>query len=426
MAEVVYMPKLSDTMTEGVVAAWTKKVGDAVKSGEVLAEIETDKATMEFESFFDGVLLHIGVETGQTAPVNSVLAIIGEAGEDISAILANAAAGAPGATPEPAAAQANAPSPAPVAQTAAPAPVATPAAAPVVAPIVTNNNSERVFASPLAKKLAAERGIAIEAVAGTGENGRIVKRDVDHYVPYTPAGNAPSYTAAPNGTVSFTDEPITQMRKTIARRLAESKFTAPHFYLTLDIDMDAAIATRKSLNSLDGVKVSFNDMVIKAVAMALRKHPAVNSAWMGDFIRRNEHVNIGVAVAVEDGLLVPVVRFADGKGLTQISAEVRDYAQKAKDKKLQPADWEGNTFTISNLGMFGIESFTAIVNPPDACILAIGGIKEVPVVKNGQVVPGNVMKVTLSCDHRVVDGASGAAFLQTFKTYMEQPAAMLL
>jgi pyruvate dehydrogenase E2 component (dihydrolipoamide acetyltransferase) len=426
MAEVVYMPKLSDTMTEGVVAAWTKKVGDAVKSGEVLAEIETDKATMEFESFFDGVLLHIGVETGQTAPVNSVLAIIGEAGEDISGVLANAAAGAPGATPEPAAAQASAPSPAPVAQTAAPAPVATPAAAPVVAPIVTNNNSERVFASPLAKKLAAERGIAIEAVAGTGENGRIVKRDVDHYVPYTPAGNAPSYTAAPSGTVSFTDEPITQMRKTIARRLAESKFTAPHFYLTLDIDMDAAIATRKSLNSLDGVKVSFNDMVIKAVAMALRKHPAVNSAWMGDFIRRNEHVNIGVAVAVEDGLLVPVVRFADGKGLTQISAEVRDYAQKAKDKKLQPADWEGNTFTISNLGMFGIESFTAIVNPPDACILAIGGIKEVPVVKNGQVVPGNVMKVTLSCDHRVVDGASGAAFLQTFKTYMEQPAAMLL
>jgi len=424
MAEVVYMPKLSDTMTEGVVAAWTKKVGDAVKSGEVLAEIETDKATMEFESFFDGVLLHIGVETGQTAPVNSVLAIIGEAGEDISAILANAAAGAPGATPEPAPAPASAPSPAPVAQTAAPEPVA--AAAPVAAPIVANNNSERVFASPLAKKLAAERGIAIEAVAGTGENGRIVKRDVDHYVPYTPAANAPSYTAAPSGTVSFIDEPISQMRKTIARRLAESKFTAPHFYLTLDIDMDAAIATRKSLNSLDGVKVSFNDMVIKAVAMALRKHPAVNSAWMGDFIRRNEHVNIGVAVAVEDGLLVPVVRFADGKGLTQISAEVRDYAQKAKDKKLQPADWEGNTFTISNLGMFGIESFTAIVNPPDACILAIGGIKEVPVVKNGQVVPGNVMKVTLSCDHRVVDGASGAAFLQTFKTYMEQPAAMLL
>ena len=427
MAEVVYMPKLSDTMTEGVVATWTKNVGDAVKSGEVLAEIETDKATMEFESFYDGVLLHIGVETGKAAPVNSVLAIIGSAGEDISAILANAAAGAPGASTE---AETPAPAPAAPAPTAPPvaasAPNPAPVAAPAAAPVANNSNSDRVFASPLAKKLAAERGIDIHAVGGTGENGRIVKRDVDHYVPYTPAANTPAYTAAPAGTVSFTDEPISQMRKTIARRLAESKFTAPHFYLTLDIDMDAAIATRKGLNSIEGVKVSFNDMVIKAVAMALRKHPAVNSAWMGDFIRRNEHVNIGVAVAVEDGLLVPVVRFADGKGLTQISAEVRDYAQKAKDKKLQPSDWEGNTFTISNLGMFGIESFTAIVNPPDACILAIGGIKEVPVVKNGQVVPGNVMKVTLSCDHRVVDGASGAAFLQTFKTYMEQPAAMLL
>jgi len=415
MAEVVYMPKLSDTMTEGVVAAWTKNVGDAVKSGEVLAEIETDKATMEFESFYDGVLLHIGVETGKAAPVNSVLAIIGEAGEDISGILATTVE--PAASPEMPAA----PSPAPVA-----ASVPAPSPAPVAAPVADTNNSERVFASPLAKKMAAERGIDIHAVGGTGENGRIVKRDVDHYVPYTPATNAPAYTAAPAGTVSFTDEPVSQMRKTIARRLAESKFTAPHFYLTLDIDMDAAIAIRKGLNSLDGVKVSFNDMVIKAVAMALRKHPAVNSAWMGDFIRRNDHVNIGVAVAVEDGLLVPVVRFADGKGLTQISAEVREFAQKAKDKKLQPSDWEGNTFTISNLGMFGIESFTAIVNPPDACILAIGGIKEVPVVKNGQVVPGNVMKVTLSCDHRAVDGASGAAFLQTFKTYMEQPAAMLL
>ena len=422
MAEVVYMPKLSDTMTEGVVAAWTKNVGDAVKSGEVLAEIETDKATMEFESFYDGVLLHIGVETGKTAPVNSVLAIIGEAGEDISGILANAGAPAPAATPE-AAPAAAAPVAAPV---STPAPSPAPVAAPAPAPVAVANNSDRVFASPLAKKMAAERGIDIHAVGGTGENGRIVKRDVDHYVPYTPAANAPAYSAAPMGTVSYTDEPVSQMRKTIARRLAESKFTAPHFYLTLDIDMDAAMAIRKGLNSLDGVKVSFNDMVIKAVAMALRKHPAVNSAWMGDFIRRNDHVNIGVAVAVEDGLLVPVVRFADGKGLTQISAEVREFAQKAKDKKLQPSDLEGNTFTISNLGMFGIESFTAIVNPPDACILAIGGIKAVPVVKNGQVVPGNVMKVTLSCDHRAVDGASGAAFLQTFKTYMEQPAAMLL
>lgn len=427
MAEVVYMPKLSDTMTEGVVAAWTKKVGDTVKAGEVLAEIETDKATMEFESFFDGVLLHIGVETGKAAPVNSVLAIIGQAGEDISVALANAAAGAPGAaasTPE------ASPSPAPVVEAPSPVAAATPTPAPVAAPvaaapIVANNATDRVFASPLAKKLASERGIDIQAVAGTGENGRIVKRDVDHYVPYTPA-NKPATMPSHTGQVSYTDEPISQMRKTIARRLAESKFTAPHFYLTLDIDMSNAIATRKALNNLDGVKVSFNDMVIKAVAMALRQHPTVNSAWMGDFIRRNDHVNIGVAVAVDEGLLVPVVRFADNKGLTQISAEVREFAQKAKDKKLQPSDWEGNTFTISNLGMFGIESFTAIVNPPDSCILAIGGIKEVPVVKNGQVVPGSVMKVTLSCDHRVVDGASGASFLQTFKTYMEQPAAMLL
>ncbi|MFM9004842.1 MAG: dihydrolipoamide acetyltransferase family protein, partial [Flavobacteriales bacterium] len=370
------------------------------------------------------VLLHIGVPTGQAAPVNSVLAIIGEAGEDISAVLANAAAGAPGAATAAPVAETAAPVAEPVA--AEPVAQAEPAAPAPVAQAPVSDNTERVLASPLAKKLAAERGISIEAVAGTGENGRIVKRDIDHYVPYTPAANTAPYVAAPAGTISYTDEPISQMRKTIARRLAESKFTAPHFYLTLDIDMDAAIATRKSLNTIDGVKVSFNDMVIKAVAMALRKHPAINSAWMGDFIRRNEHVNIVVAVAVDEGLLVPVVRFADSKGLTQIAAEVREYAQKAKDKKLQPADWEGNTFTISNLGMFGIESFTAIVNPPDACILAIGGIKEVPVVKNGQVVPGNVMKVTLSCDHRVVDGASGAAFLQTFKTYMEQPAAMLL
>ncbi|MEN9743058.1 MAG: hypothetical protein RLZZ65_863 [Bacteroidota bacterium] len=427
MAEVVYMPKLSDTMTEGVVAAWNKKVGDTVKSGEVLAEIETDKATMEFESFFDGVLLHIGVETGNAAPVNSVLAIIGQAGEDISAALANAAAGAPGAAAVETPASTPAPAPsAPVASTPAPTPAPVVASAPTAATTPAINGSDRVFASPLAKKLAAERGINIQAVAGTGENGRIVKRDVDHYVPYTPAAQPAAAVATIAGQVSYHDEPVSQMRKTIARRLAESKFTAPHFYLTLDIDMSNAIATRKSLNNLDGVKVSFNDMVIKAVAMALRQHPTVNSAWMGDFIRRNEHVNIGVAVAVDEGLLVPVVRFADHKGLTQISAEVRDYAQKAKDKKLQPSDWEGNTFTISNLGMFGIESFTAIVNPPDSCILAIGGIKEVPVVKNGQVVPGSVMKVTLSCDHRVVDGASGAAFLQTFKTYMEQPAAMLL
>jgi pyruvate dehydrogenase E2 component (dihydrolipoamide acetyltransferase) len=420
MAEIIYMPKLSDTMTEGVVAEWTKKVGDKVASGEVLAEIETDKATMEFESFFDGVLLHIGVEKGKAAPVNAVLAIIGKEGEDISALLAGAN------TPQPVA-EAVAPDPAPTTQ---PTPVAQPIAAaaptptPQPAPVAASNASGRVIASPLAKKLAEEKGINIATVAGTGEAGRIVKRDVDHYVPYTPAQQ--TFNAAPAGVESYTEENVSQMRKTIARRLAESKFTAPHFYLTLDIDMDSAIKARKSMNQMDGVKVSFNDMVVKAVAMSLKQHPTINSSWLGDVIRRNHHVHIGIAVAVDEGLLVPVVRFADTKGLTQIGAEVKDFAQKAKDKKLQPSDWEGNTFTISNLGMFGIEAFTAIVNPPDSCILAVGGIKEVPVVKNGQVVPGNVMKVTLSCDHRVVDGALGAAFLQTFKNYLENPVNMLL
>jgi pyruvate dehydrogenase E2 component (dihydrolipoamide acetyltransferase) len=422
MAEIVYMPKLSDTMTEGVVAEWHKKVGDTVKSGELLAEIETDKATMEFESFYDGVLLHIGVEKGQTVPVNVLLAIIGNAGEDVQALIAQAGSSAPAEAPKaevatPAPASTPAPTPTPVAA----APVSTPSA---MVAVSNTNASGRILASPLAKKLAEEKGVDLAFIAGTGEGGRITKRDVDHYVPY----NAPARTATPVtvGVESFTDEPISQMRKTIARRLAESKFTAPHFYLTISIDMDNAIAARKSMNSEEGVKVSFNDMVVKAVAMALRKHPTVNSSWLGDVIRTNHHVNIGVAVAVEDGLLVPVVRFADNKGLMEIGNEVRTFAQKAKDKKLQPADWEGNTFTISNLGMFGIEQFTAIVNPPDSCIMAVGGISQVPVVKNGQVVPGNVMKVTLSCDHRVVDGASGSAFLQTFKQYMENPVTMLV
>lgn len=421
MAEIVYMPKLSDTMTEGVVAEWHKKVGDTVKSGELLAEIETDKATMEFESFYDGVLLHIGIEKGKTVPVNSLLAIIGNAGEDVQALITQAGSIAPVEAPKTEVATPEvAPTPTP-----APVSVATPVAAPVVTSTVSNTNaSGRILASPLAKKMAEEKGVDLAFIAGTGEGGRITKRDVDHYVPY----NAPARSAAQAtvGVESFTDEPISQMRKTIARRLAESKFTAPHFYLTISIDMDNAIAARKSMNSQDGVKVSFNDMVVKAVAMALRKHPTVNSSWLGDVIRTNHHVNIGVAVAVEDGLLVPVVRFADNKGLMEIGNEVRTFAQKAKDKKLQPADWEGNTFTISNLGMFGIEQFTAIVNPPDSCIMAVGGISEVPVVKNGQVVPGNIMKVTLSCDHRVVDGASGSAFLQTFKQYMENPVTMLV
>lgn len=426
MAEIINMPKLSDTMTEGVVAEWHKKVGDTVKSGELLAEIETDKATLEFESFFDGVLLYIGIEKGKPAPVNSLLAIIGEKGEDISALIASAGkTDAPAeekkeekkAETEPAKKEEV------KAEEKASAAVTS---APKTTPAVSNTSSNgRILASPLAKKLAEEKGVDLSFVSGTGEGGRITKRDVDHYVPY----DAPARPAVASGaslSESFVDEPISQMRKTIARRLAESKFTAPHFYLTISLDMDNAIAARKSMNSQEGVKVSFNDMVIKAVAMALRKHPAINSSWLGDVIRRNSHIHIGVAVAVEDGLLVPVVRFADSKGLTQIGDEVKVLAQKAKDKKLQPAEWEGNTFTISNLGMFGIEQFTAIVNPPDSCIMAIGGISQEPVVKNGQVVPGNIMKVTLSCDHRTVDGATGAAFLQTFKQYMENPVMMLV
>ncbi len=421
MAEIVYMPKLSDTMTEGVVAEWLKEVGDEVASGEVLAEIETDKATMEFESFYDGVLLHIGVEKGAGAPVNAILAVIGDKDEDLEKILAEAAAAAPAAEEEKEEVPAPTPEPTP-----APAPAAAPkpvVAAPAPAPAAVVDTNGRIFASPLAKKMANERGIDLNHVSGTGEGGRIVKADIDHYKPYTGA-------AAPKrkfvGTESFSDEPVSQMRKTIARRLADSKFTAPHFYLTLEIDMDNAISARAQMNSIEGVKVSFNDMVIKAVALSLREHPNVNSAWYGDFIRRNAHVHIGVAVAVEDGLLVPVVRFADGKDMPEIGAEVRELAMKAKTKKLQPEEWEGNTFTISNLGMFGIEAFTAIVNPPDSCILAIGGIKAVPVVKDGAVVPGNVMKVTLSCDHRVVDGATGSAFLNTFKNYMENPVSMLM
>jgi len=406
------MPKLSDTMTEGVVAEWTKKVGDEVESGEILAEIETDKATMEFESFYDGVLLHIGVAKGETAPINSVLAIIGEKGEDVKKILADAEK----ETPAPEKKAEVKPEPVKVASK-----IEEVKAVAAPSQSITDTNG-RIFASPLAKKMANDQGIDLSSVKGTGENGRIIKADIDHYKPYA----SPSGKRAFVGTESFTDEPVSQMRKVIATRLAESKFTAPHFYLTIDIDMDNAISTRNSMNEIEGIKVSFNDIVIKACGLALREHPTVNSSWMGDFIRRNDHIHIGVAVAVDEGLLVPVIRYADGKELTSIGAEVKELAIKAKTKKLQPAEWEGNTFTISNLGMFGIEEFTAIVNPPDSCIMAVGGIKQVPVVKNGHVVPGNVMKVTLSCDHRVVDGASGAAFLNTFKEYMENPVTLLL
>lgn len=424
MAEIVRMPKLSDTMTEGVVATWLKKVGDEVESGELLAEIETDKATMEFESFFDGVLLHIGVEQGQTAPVDSLLCVLGEKGEDITALLKEAL-DAPAASSESASPAETAPAPAPVvapAPAAAPAPVAAPAPAPVIAPApvaapapVSTNG--RLKASPLARKLAEDRGISIAHIPGSGEGGRVIKRDVEAF-----QGNAYSQTP---GVERFTEVGVSQMRKTIARRLAESKFSAPHFYLTLSIDMDPAMQARKAINDAGDVKVSFNDMVVKAAALALKKHPVVNSSWLGDRIRYNEHVHIGVAVSVDEGLLVPVVRHADGKRLSQIGTEVRDFAAKARDKKLQPSDWEGNTFTISNLGMFGIDEFTAIINSPDSCIMAVGGINAVPVVKDGAVVPGHVMKVTLSCDHRSVDGASGAAFLQDFKAYLENPVRML-
>lgn len=419
MEEVVLMPRLSDTMTEGVIAGWQKNVGDTVKKGEVLADIETDKATMELESYKDGILLYQGAKAGEKILVNDLLCIIGQPGLDVNAIVAAVKAGgvsAPAATTTPAA------------TTAAPAPAAQAASAP--AAVV---NDGRIFASPLAKKVASEKGIDLRYVKGSGDNGRITKTDVDAFTPAAAsaaqdpaAKTAAVTTAASAGVESFEEVPVSQMRKTIARRLSESLFTAPHFYLTMSIDMDAAVAARTRINEVAPVKVSFNDMVLKATALALKQHPKVNSSWLGDKIRYNHHINIGVAVAVEDGLLVPVVRFADTKSLSQIGAEVKEYAQKAKDKKLQPSDWEGSTFTISNLGMFGIDQFTAIINPPDSCILAVGGISQVPVVKNGQVVPGNIMKVTMSCDHRSVDGATGAAFLQTLKSLLEEPLRMLV
>lgn len=411
------MPKLSDTMTEGTVAAWHKKVGDKVKSGELLAEIETDKATMEFESYVDGILLYIGVEKGKTVAVDALLAVFGKEGEDVSAIVA-AEGAAPAAKEVAPVAPAPAPS-APVVEAPKPAaPVATaPVSAPASAPKPVNDGRMRV--SPLAKKLAEDKGLPLQYIPGSGDGGRIVRRDIDAFM----AGAA---VQSANAVESYTEENVSQMRKTIARRLAESKFTAPHFYLTMEIDMGRAVEARAAMNAATGSKVSFNDMVIKATSLALKQHPKVNSSWRGDTIRYNHHVHMGVAVAVDEGLLVPVVRFSDTKSLAQINQEVKVFVDKAKNKKLQPSDWEGNTFTISNLGMFGIEEFTAIVNPPDACILAVGAIREVPVVKNGAVVPGHTMKLTLSCDHRVVDGASGSAFLQTLKAMLEEPVLMFI
>ena len=424
-AKVVRMPKMSDTMTEGTLATWHKKVGDKVKSGEVLADVETDKATMELESYDDGTLLYIGIEAGNSVPVDGIIAIIGEAGADYKALLTTAPTAVIGSSTAeaPAADTPMAASLAPALATAISAPVSSSATA----------SDERLKASPLAKKLAEVKGVDLHAVVGTGEGGRVVRRDVEGFVPFAQpaptATHAASSALAPAptalGTESYEDVPLTQMRKTIARRLAESMYTAPHFYVTMEIDMTKAVAARASINDYTGSKVSFNDIVLRATAAALRKHPKVNSSWLGDRIRYNHHIHIGVAVAVDEGLLVPVVRFADQKSLTQISAEVKDLANKAKNKQLKPADWEGNTFSISNLGMFGVEQFTAIINPPDSCILAVGGIKEAPVIRNGEVKVAILMNVTLSCDHRVVDGATGAAFLQTLKGLLEDPVRIL-
>jgi pyruvate dehydrogenase E2 component (dihydrolipoamide acetyltransferase) len=420
MEEVILMPRMSDTMTEGVIAGWNKKVGDKVKSGDLLAEVETDKATMELESYTTGTLLYIGVEKGGKVPVNGLLAIIGEEGKtDINAIL-SAAAAAP-ATPA-----------AGEEQTA----TAQPAVTTTEANASTEHHTEngRVKASPLAKKLASEKGIDLSAVQGSGDGGRIIKKDIDSYTPTAaPVAEVAGKSSAPSVPTfvagageGYTDTVNSQMRKTIARRLGESKFSAPHFYLKMEVQMDNAIAARKAMNEISPVKISFQDMMIKACAMALRLHPAVNSSWMGDFIRNYHHIHVGSAVAVEEGLIVPVFRFADQKSLSQIATEANDLYTKAKTRKLQPNEFTGNTFTISNLGMMDIDEFTAIINPPDSCILAVGKIKEVVVKTAEGFGVANMMTLTLSCDHRIVDGAVGARFLQTVKSFLENPVNMLV
>ena len=420
-ATIIRMPLLSDTMTEGVIAVWHKKVGDKVKSDDALADVETDKATMEVIGYADGSLLYVGVEKGQAAKVNDIIAIVGKEGTDVSVLLKS------GSKPK-----------AVAAVVAVEKPQAAAAVESVQIVHTHSDSTSRLKASPLARKIAKDKGIYLAQVKGSAEGGRIVKKDIEGFTPSAvkaivdapEEAKAVEVVAVPvpqfTGVEKYTEKPVSQMRKVIAKRLSESLFTAPHFYLTMSIDMDSAMQARAKINEFASVKISFNDIVLKAVAVALKQHPNVNSSWLEDKIRYNEHVNIGVAVAVEDGLLVPVVRFADGKSLSHISAEVKDFALRAKTKKLQPQDWEGSTFTISNLGMFGIDEFTAIINPPDACILAVGGIQQVPVVKNGAVVPGNVMKVTLSCDHRVVDGATGSAFLQTLKALLEEPVRLLV
>lgn len=437
MAEVIKMPRLSDTMTEGVIAAWHVKVGDTVSSGDLLAEVETDKATMDVESFFDGTILHVGIEEGKGIPVGELLVVIGEKGEDISKILEEAKNSEPASEPEPESQKSEekviAASPKPVQKSAASAP-STPIS--VSSPQVEEqqDSDNRIKASPLAKAMAKDRGIDIKRVQGTGEGGRIIKRDIENYkeaavvaAPASTNGSATHFVAPIiSGEESVEDKPLSQMRKTIARRLGESKFTAPHFYLTMEINMDKAVASRKSLNEVAPIKISFNDIVIKAAATALRQHPQVNAAWNGDSIRYHQHIHVGMAVAVDEGLIVPVIRFADQKGLVAISGEAKDLASRARDRKLQPSDWEGSTFSVSNLGMMGIDEFTAIINPPNSCILAVSAIVQKPIVKAGEITIGNMMKVTLSCDHRVVDGMVGSKFLVTLKQLLEDPVRILM
>lgn len=416
-AKVVTMPLLSDTMTEGVIHTWLKKVGDKIKSGDILAEIETDKATMELEAYEDGTLLYIGVEAGQAAKINAVIAVIGEEGANYQALLSAAPASA--TAPKEVVAEK------PQATATPSAPQATPA------PVQASNSNGRVLASPLAKKLAEEKGLKLTEISGSGEGGRIVKSDVDNFTPKAPVADKTASVASPaaaSGVESFEEIPLTQMRKAIARSLAESQSSAVDFQLTMEICMDKAIQAREVMNEASPVKISFNDLVLKACGVALKKHPNVNSSWREDHIRRNQHVHIGMAVAIAEGLVVPVIRFADTLPLSVLAATTKDLGGKAKNGKLQPKDWEGNTFTVSNLGMFGIESFTSIINNPknESCILSVGGIKEIVAVKNGQFYATSVMKITLTCDHRVVDGATGAAFLVTLKQLLEEPYKLLV
>jgi pyruvate dehydrogenase E2 component (dihydrolipoamide acetyltransferase) len=417
--EIINMPRLSDTMEEGTVASWLKQVGDTVDEGDILAEIETDKATMEFESFFSGVLLHIGIQVGETAAVDTLLAIIGPEGTDVAAILA-----APAAAPK--AANLELTTVAAPVQTEIPVETRAVAAA-VVPPVAVTTSIGRIMASPLAKKIAKEKGIDLKLVTGSGESGRIVKRDVEQFTPAAAAA-APAQAAVfvPAGQEKQEAIPNSQMRKTIAKRLGASKFSAPHYYLSVEFDMDAAIAFRKQYNSIPDTKISFNDIVVKAVALSLKAHPQVNSQWFDDKMVLNHHVHVGVAVAVEDGLVVPVLKFANEMNLPQIGSQVRDFAGRARSKKLTPQEMDGSTFTVSNLGMFGIDEFTSIINQPNSAILSVGAIVQKPVVKEGEIVVGNTMKLTLACDHRTVDGATGALFLQTLKEYIENPIRLVV